>query len=134
MALNVKPAFQAEYVEGAFKRTVIDIVEDVKVVNGHNGERKIITRKLVPKVETFPAGYMLYFPQGHSIFVAADDKPQLERLGVLDVAPRVDMESGEEVPDDFHLSPKEIVQRKTQNRPRPPGEGTLVVEGDTAHA
>jgi hypothetical protein len=33
----------------------------------------------------------------------------------------VDMESGETVPLDYNLTPKEIVERKTKNRPRPPG-------------
>ena len=130
MTPNVKPAYQVEYVEGTFHRTVMAIEEDVRTISNTGGERKIITRKLVPKREEFKDGYMLYFPQGHSLFIAGDDREQLERLGVLDAAPRVDMESGEQVPDDYHLTPKEIVQRKTQNRPRPPG----AVMGDAAHA
>lgn len=130
MALNVKPAFQVEYLEGTFYRTVMVIEEDVRTISNSGGERKIVTRKLVPRKEEFKDAYMLWFPQGHSIFIAGDDREQLERLGVLDAVPRVDMESGEQVPEDFHLTPKEIVQRKTQNRPRPPG----AVVGDAAHA
>lgn len=130
MPLNVKPAFQVEYLEGTFYRTVMVIEEDVRTISNNGGERKIITRRLVPKKEEFKDAYMLWFPQGHSMFIAGDDREQLERIGVLDAVPRVDMESGEQVPDDFHLSPKEIVQRKTQNRPR----ATSGVMGDAANA
>jgi len=125
---NIKPAFQAEYIEGNFVRTVMDITEDVKVLTTNNSEKKIITRKIVPRKENFKAGYMLYFPQGHSMFVAEDDREQLERLGVLDIVPNIDMESGESVPDDFSLTPKEIVARKTQNRPRPPSANAQLEE------
>jgi len=109
-------------VTGNFTRTIIDIIEDVRIVNGHNGERKIITRKLQPREEEFKGGYLVYFPQGHSIFVAEDDREQLMRIGVLDDPRLVDMETGEDVPDDYALSPKEIVARKTHNRPRAPGQ------------
>jgi hypothetical protein len=121
MPTNIKPAFQAEYITGSFWRMVMDIEEDVRIITTGTGEKKIITRKLVPRREEFGSGYMLYFPQGHSIFVAEDDKEQLHRLGVLDDPRLVDMDSGEVLPDDYNLSPKEIVERKTRNRPRPPG-------------
>lgn len=119
MPLDPKPEFQAEKVSGRFRRQVTDIMEDVKVVNGHNGEQKIITRKMAQRWEEFNEGYMVYFPQGHSIFVAADDVEQLQRIGVLNDPRMVDMESGEIVPENYALSPKEIVERKTRNRPRP---------------
>lgn len=117
---NIKPAFQAEKVTGKFKRTVIRIEEDVRMV-GPLKDKSIIARKMVPMEEEFTEGYMIYFPQGHSMFVAADDTEQLRRIGVLSDPRYVDMDSGEEVPDDYNLSPKEIVQRKEQNRPRPVG-------------
>ena len=118
-SLDPKPEYQAEKVTGKFRRQVTDIVEDVRVVNGHNGERKIITRKLDQRWEDFTDGYFIYFPQGHSIFVAADDIEQLQRLGVLANPRMVDMESGEVIPEHYNLTPKEIVERKTRNRPRP---------------
>jgi hypothetical protein len=132
VATNIKPTFQVEYLEGTFFRTVMAIEEEVRTLTNASGERKIITRRLVPRREEFHDGYMLWFPQGHSLFIAGDDREQLERLGVLDTVPRVDMESGEKVPEDFHLTPKEIVQRKTQNRPRPPGAVAAV--GEQANA
>jgi hypothetical protein len=121
MALNVKPAFQAEKITGKFKRVVTHIEEDVREV-GALRDKKIIARKMVPIEEEFDTAYMIYFPQGHSILVAADDTDQLRRLGVLADPRNVDRESGEEVPEDYNLSPKEIVERRENNRPRPRGQ------------
>jgi hypothetical protein len=114
---NIKPAFQAELVKGRFSRVVTKVHEDVRKVGALNKE--IITRTMVQEREEFDEGYMIYCPQGHSIFVPADDVAQLERIGVFDPPPRIDMESGEVVPDHYDLSPKEIVERSTRNRPRP---------------
>jgi hypothetical protein len=114
---NIKPAFQAEHVTGQFKRMVTHVNEDVRKVGALGKE--VITRTLEQKVETFEDGYMIYFPQGHSIFVAADDLEQLQRIGVFEAPKRIDMESGEEVPDNYNLTPKEIVERAGHNRPRP---------------
>jgi len=118
---NIKPEYQAEYISGNFWRMVMAIEEDVRIITNATGEKKIITRTLVPKREEFKDGYMLYFPQGHSIFIAADDKEQLHRLGVLSDPRLVDMSSGEAVPEEYNLTNKELVERKTRNRPRPPG-------------
>jgi hypothetical protein len=81
--------------------------------------KQIIARKLTPKVEEFHDGYMIYFPQGHSILVAADDVDQLQRIGVTEQPPLVDMNSGEVIPATYNLSPKEMVENKQRNRPRP---------------
>ena len=99
------------------------IEEDVRKV-GPTGNKEIITRRLVPKKVEFKGGYMVYFPQGHSIFVPEHDKEQLHRLGVLRNPAYVDMESGEVVPENYNLSPKEIVERKEANRPRSPYTGS----------
>lgn len=119
-SVDYQPTFQAEKVTGTFHRTVIHIEEDVRMV-GPNRDKSLITRKLMPKDEVFTEGYMIYFPQAHSIFVAADDIEQLQRIGVLEKAPIIDMVSGEVVPDGFKLSPKERVELKQKNRPRPMG-------------
>jgi hypothetical protein len=126
--MDVKPAFQAEKVTGNFVRTVMHIEEDVRKV-GPNQDKSIITRKLVPKQEVFHEGYMVYFPQGHSMFIAADDESQLVRVGVTEQPKMVDMNTGEEVPDQLTLSPKDIVERKQHNRPRSTGGLTEVMEG-----
>lgn len=122
--MDYKPAFQAERIAGKHWRMVMHIEEDVRKI-GPLQNKEVITRKLVPKKEEFDDGYMIYFPQGHSLFVAADDEEQLRRIGVLDAPKLVDMNSGEEVPADLALSPKEIVERKQSNRPRARSTGGL---------
>ena len=117
--MNIKPEFQAELVKGTFTRIVTRIHEDVRKVGALG--REIITRSLVQEQEEFQDGYMIYFPQGHSLFVASDDIDQLQRIGVHETPRRVDMDSGEVVPDDFELTPKELVARAENNRPRPFG-------------
>lgn len=125
--VDFKPTFQAEKVTGNFVRTVMHIEEDVREV-GPLKNKQIIARKLVPKQETFHEGYMIYFPQGHSMFVAADDEEQLRRIGVLDEPGMVDMNSGEYVPASYNLTPKEIVNSKQRNRPRPSTGGLTELE------
>src|SRR5262252_5978731 len=115
---NIMPAMQVEKVTGEFFRDVTHIVEDVRVINGALGERKIVTRRLEKKKERFTEAYMLYFPQGHSMMVAADDHEQLVRLGVTRDPRLVDMESGEEAPVGFKMTPKDVVEASQQVRRR----------------
>lgn len=126
--IDFKPAFQVEKVTGKFTRTVMHIEEDIRDV-GPLKNKQIIARKMKPVTEEFTDGYMIYFPQGHSILVAADDEEQLRRIGVLEKPYTVDMNTGEIVPDHFHLTPKEIVARKEANRPRSQGGFTALDEG-----
>jgi hypothetical protein len=126
--MDVKPAFQVEKVTGDFLRTVMHIEEDVRMV-GPTQNKPLVTRKLIAKQEVFHDGFMVYFPQGHSIFIAADDEAQLVRVGVMESPRLVDMNTGEEVPDQLNLSPKDIVERKLRNRPRSTGGLTEVLEG-----
>jgi hypothetical protein len=129
-AVDFKPTFQAEYVNGPFTRMVMHIEEEVRDV-GPLKNKQIISRKIVPKREEFSGGYMIYFPQGHSMFVAEDDVSQLQRIGVMEEPPMVDMNSGELVPATFNMTPKEIVENKQRNRPRPNGQGGLAtLEGE----
>jgi hypothetical protein len=116
--IDFKPTFQAEKITGNFTRVVMHIEEDVRDV-GPLKNKQIIARKLVPHTEHFTEGYMIYFPQGHSLFVAADDEDQLRRIGVMEQPSLVDMNSGEVVPAQYNLSPKEVVLQKQRNRPRP---------------
>jgi hypothetical protein len=130
--VDFKPAFQVEKLNGVFTRMVMHIEEDVRAV-GPLGNKQVITRKLVPKQEEFHDAYMVYFPQGHSLFIAGDDEEQLRRIGVLEQPKIVDMNSGEEVPMDAALTPKQIVERKQNNRPRARSTGGLteLMEGST---
>jgi hypothetical protein len=127
--MDIKPAFQAEKVTGRFTRTVMHIQEEVREV-GPLKDKKIITRKLVPVVEEFSEGWMVYFPQKHSIFIAADDEDQLRSIGILESPPLVDMNSGEIVPKDYNLSPKELVQQaELRSRGRSTGGFTALDQG-----
>lgn len=112
---EIVAAFEIEKVTGKFTRTVTVIEEthNSRMVNGV--ERITTTRKLKPIEETFDEGYMIWYPQGHSIFVAADDEAQLRFLGVIDDPKLVDLESGEDVPDGY-LSNKDRVQAKERAR------------------
>lgn len=122
---NILPEFQVEEVTGNFKRnvTVIKETTTTRLIGGV--EKHFTTRKLVNEVEEFKDGYMIWYPQGHSIFVAADDTDQLTFLGVMRDPKLVDLESGEEVPEGYNLTPKEIVQRKERNRPRSASTGGI---------
>lgn len=125
-AVDPRPVFQIEKVEGTFTRTIMRFEEDVRAItNGQGIERKVVTRKMIPTKEEYQDRYMLYFPQGHSICVDSDDQEQLHRLGVFGHAPMVDMNTGEIIPDNFGLTNKEIVERRTRNRPRPATQGGL---------
>lgn len=125
MALDIKPEFQVEKVTGDFSRT-ITVIEEKHTTRMVAGVEKIsTTRKMKSVVDKFTEGYMIYYPQGHSMFVAADDEDQLIFLGVLEDPKKVDMESGEVVPEDFSLTPKEIVARKEKNRPRSSSTGGI---------
>jgi len=127
---DIKPAFQAEKLVGKFTRTVIHMSEDVRQV-GALKDKAIITRKMTPIVEEFTEGYMVYFPQKHSVFIAADDHEQLRRVGILEAPPLVDMVSGEPVPQDYNLSPKELVEQSLARGGRSRSTGGLAtLEGD----
>lgn len=120
--MDFKPTFQCEKVEGKFFRMVMHIEEDVREV-GPLKNKQIISRKLVPHREEFNEGYMIYFPQGHSMFVAADDIEQLQRIGVLEQPQMIDMNSGEVVPAQLNMSPKDLVEAKTKAKYRPRATG-----------
>lgn len=124
MPLDIRPEFQVEHVTGKFHLPITILERDVRTV-GFNNEKSITVNKMTHKTRTVEEGYMLYFPQGHSMFIAADDTAQLERVGVFRKPQQIDMNSGEVVPEDYALSPKEMVQRAERNRPRPATQGGL---------
>ena len=115
-ARNIQPAFEAVRVKGHFKRTVMVIHETTKMVSdGKGGEKPRITREMVPEEREYEDAYDVYFPQGHSIRIPADDEEQLRRVGVLKPPPLVDMESGELVEVGAAMTPRQIVAAKTRN-------------------
>ena len=117
MTTDVKPWQQAKKITGEFYRTIMKIEEDVKeITNAAGVTRKVVTRKMVPTKERFTEAYMLYFPQGHSIRIPADDEDALRRLGVLEPQPLVDMNTGELVPQSMQQDLESLVSSKTRNR------------------
>jgi hypothetical protein len=60
-------------------------------------------------------GYMVYFPQGHSIYV--ETKEQLRRLNLHQMSGFVDMNTGLMVEDAVDESIKERVMRNTSHTP-----------------
>lgn len=58
--------------------------------------------------------WMVYFPAGHSMLIESEE--ELVRLGFKEAPPVVDMVSGEEMPVEVSLSPKEMVKRATNHR------------------
>ena len=63
---------------------------------------------------TVPRAWIVYFPSGHSVRVESEE--EMVRLGYLAAPPMVDMETGEEVPMDMPLTPKQAVERATKPR------------------
>jgi hypothetical protein len=95
--MNVRPRFETENVNGeVYQRTLAK----------HDGKGLSYARKKANK------GFMVYFPQGHSIHVP--NEKELKRLGFHRQAGLIDMESGEEIPMNLNMSLKERVARKTK--------------------
>lgn len=95
---NIMPKYQVEKIETPV------IVGRQKWVQGKGFE----TERL-----EVTGGYMVYFPQGHSIFVESDEK--LAALNLDDEPRLVDLTTGEEVPEEF-MSVKRLVETKTSRR------------------
>ena len=122
---DIQPEFQVEKVSGNFTQNITFIEEKHTTRMIAGVERISTTRKLVTKVHNFTEGYEIYYPQGHMLFVAADDEDQLIHLGVLQDPRRVDMESGEIVPEDYAPSIKENVMNKVRAKHRGPTQGGI---------
>jgi len=105
---KLQRAFEVEKLEGEVDEVVHEVRRD-PVTNKFLGfERK--TNKV-------PAGFMVYFPQGHSMRVGTEEK--LRELGFAGRSGFIDMETGEAVEDAGNLrSLKEYVASKTVKRVR----------------
>ena len=96
MNQNVQPQFEVEQLDGTVEKT-LTFFED--------GELKTKTTEEA-------AGYMVYFPQGHSFRVK--NFAELKRLGLHTAPGLVDMESGETVATPQKMSLKTQVASKTK--------------------
>lgn len=90
------PAAQVQGVKPAFEVHKLDGFVMESFYKFDKGERDAGRPGLIRYEKKVPAGYMVYFPQGHSIRVGSED--ELRRLGLSDTPYRVDMDSGEVVP------------------------------------
>lgn len=93
---EIKPRFEVEELEGTVTVT---------------RWRRCLERNMnVCEDVEEPAGYMVYFPSGHSIRIATHE--ELMRQGFARSPDLVDMESGESAGVTQHLSLKEHVRRR----------------------
>jgi hypothetical protein len=101
--MKLMPQYEVEAYDGPAMQRVTYVAEkDEK--GKHLGFKK--------DVEEIKGGYMVYFAQGHSIYVETAE--ELARLGLSEDAKIVDMESGEVAPDSV-ISLKARVASKTRN-------------------
>lgn len=109
LGMDIKPRFETEDISAK---------KFIRTVANHNGKGLSYEKK------DTKCGYMVYFPQGHSIHVRT--RAELKRLGFDRQAGLIDMESGEEVPVNANRSLKEHVNRKTKpTRGAESGDETL---------
>jgi hypothetical protein len=95
MSGSVMPRFEVEQLEGTVEKQVVSY-------NKEDGRFDYSTKEV-------PAGYVVYFPQGHSLRIGST--AELKRLGFHRSPGLVDMESGEVLMDDVEpMSLKRRVQ------------------------
>lgn len=97
LGMQIKPRFETEDISAK---------KFVRTIAKHNGKTISFDKK------DDKCGYMIYFPQGHSIHVRTVE--ELRRLGFDRRPSMIDMESGEDVPLQINQSLKEHVNRRTK--------------------
>lgn len=116
-------AYTGQHVVEEFHRVPLLDEEGQHVTNDKG--RKQYTFE--PRKRTVTGGWMVYLPQGHSLYV--ETKEQLERLGLTSESGLVDMNTGyrfEDQPESF----KSMVARNTQHTPRSRRSGDGSLAGD----
>lgn len=105
MQPQLRPQYQVEPLEGKRKKRIVRIVAKKDEDTGK------IAREFVFDEKEVPAGYMVYFPQGHSIRVSEEE---LVRLGFKEDPDLVDMSTGDVLPAQKQVSLKELTKRRTK--------------------
>lgn len=98
MAQNVKPRFEVEELEGT--RMMMTCRRDKEKAT------------FIYEMVEVPAGFMVYFPQGHSLRL---DEAEMKRRGFFGKSGLVDMDSGELIEDVAPISLKETVRSRTKD-------------------
>jgi len=108
---KIKPRWAYEKLKGTREKKV------VQYVTRKDETTDRVYRERVEKVVKVPLGYMVYFPQGHSLHVETDE--ELRRLGLDGPIGLVDMETGEMVdaPSNPLADLKRVVDRTTRDTP-----------------
>lgn len=103
------PMYEVRKLKGMAKREYVRFVED------KDKEGKVTAKRIEHYTKEVDAGYMVYFPKGHSIRVWTDK--DLRALGFAAPAPIVDMQTGDKYDADSMPSAlRRIVASKTKNR------------------
>ncbi len=125
---NVKKVYEIEEYKGSHEvveyHRVPVLDEDGKPIVDNNGRRKYTFEE---RPRTVKGGWMVYLPQGHSLYV--ETREQLERLHLTSESGLVDMNTGyrfEDTPESY----KSIVARNTQHTPRSRRSGDGSLAGD----
>ena len=115
MQLDIKPAFKTVANKHPYERVT---VTHHPLAEGQKKRKGPSFSYANERVED-GGGYMVYFPQGHSVLIT--DRDELERLGLHINPPRIEMQLGEVVPDGSispENDPEEIVKRSTKSSGR----------------
>lgn len=117
-APNVMPKYQVEKLDGTFTRTIAKFNDE--------------THRLEYEEVECERGWMIYFPQGHSMHIT--NAAEMKRLGYTDGPSMVDMETGDDVVQLHQLgnTPKDVVQRRT--RETKPAAGNIDLESPLDNA
>ena len=110
VAQDIKPAFEVEKLEG-------------KEIVTRNFYADGVFRQEDEKVDR---GFMVYFPNGHSIRVRSEK--EMQRLGFMASPELLDMETGDTV-QQSNLSLKENTRRKTRSRKSQAATGGIMKDG-----
>lgn len=128
--MKIRPRFEVEKVAGTVREAyntiefeaLVDDQGQPMIVNG-KPKRKI---KRVTLYKEVPYGYNVYMANGSSLRIRT---PQdLARLKLLGPAEKVDMDTGEIVPQEEHISLKEMSERKAKRSSK--SRRRTIEEGD----
>lgn len=108
---DIKPRYEVEALEGTVDHVIYEM-------EPHKNAKGKISHRLTQKTIKEPAGFMVYFPRGHSMRVRTEK--DLRALG-FDKPPLLqDMDNDELMAPITPTSLKQHVARSTKGRPRTP--------------
>lgn len=111
----VRPAFEVHKLRGKVRREIVQVLREPDVIDP---KTKIVLQRgkyigMERTTHLEDAGYMVYFPQGHSLRMSHEE---LVRNGFHNTADMVDMETGERIVPDRPMTLKDMVEGRTRRR------------------